>query len=231
MGNCVNCGKSLTFLNETYPLWDGTNERLCYKCRNKISSFIDGNTAAADFEADKHHFIEIGFTSQGLEYLRNYYEYTEGKGAWSLQEKKEQEYIREKNLKDKEVENRLNSLRNYDYDNHLMTTGYNFDGYVIRQYLRVISGEVVMGTGFLSELNASFSDFFGVESDRFAGKLSEAKQAAIRKLIGQSLAHGGNAIIGVDFDYINFSSNMIGVVANGTCVVVEKLSDPENNTI
>ena len=34
---------------------------------------------------------------------------------------------------------------------------------------------------------------------------------------------GGNAIIGIDFDYITFSNNMIGVVANGTAVRIEKL--------
>ena len=36
---------------------------------------------------------------------------------------------------------------------------------------------------------------------------------------------GGNAIIGVDFDYITFGNNMIGVVANGTSVVIEEIAD------
>ena len=38
----------------------------------------------------------------------------------------------------------------------------------------------------------------------------------------KSDAKGGNAIIGVDFDYITFHGNMIGVVANGTSVILEE---------
>lgn len=107
-------------------------------------------------------------------------------------------------------------------DNYMLTTGYDFDGYNIAKYIGVISGQVVLGTGFLSEFTASFADFFGVQSDKFATKLEEAKNAAVEKLIIKSAEKGGNAIIGVDFDYITFHGNMIGVVANGTSVVVEK---------
>ena len=33
---------------------------------------------------------------------------------------------------------------------------------------------------------------------------------------------GGNAVIAIDFDYITFQNNMIGVIANGTSVVIER---------
>lgn len=107
-------------------------------------------------------------------------------------------------------------------ENYMLTTGYDFHGYKICEYSGVISGQVVLGTGFLSEFTASFADFFGVESDKFANKLENAKNAALERLIVKSDAKGGNAIIGVDFDYITFHGNMIGVVANGTSVVIEK---------
>ena len=42
-------------------------------------------------------------------------------------------------------------------------------------------------------------------------------------MVEKSIDAGGNALIGVDFDYITFHGNMIGVVANGTSVIVEKL--------
>ena len=61
------------------------------------------------------------------------------------------------------------------------TTGFNFEGYTITSYLGIVSGQTVLGTGFLSEFKASFSDFFGVQSDAFADKLEEAKQAAMKK--------------------------------------------------
>ena len=109
-------------------------------------------------------------------------------------------------------------------NSHMLTTGYDFCGYTIKKYVRIVSGETVLGTGFLSELGAKVTDFLGVESDNLSKKLEVAKTTALEKLIRKSIGVGGNAIIGVDFDYINFSSNMIGVVANGTSVIIEKNS-------
>ena len=110
-------------------------------------------------------------------------------------------------------------------ENYMLTTGYEFEGYKIKNYMGVISGQVVLGTGFLSEFTASFADFFGEESNKFADKLENAKKAAIKRLIENSDKNGGNAIIGVDFDYITFKNNMIGVVANGTSVIIEKIEN------
>ena len=53
----------------------------------------------------------------------------------------------------------------------------------------------------------------------------EAKNAAKRRLVEQSVLAGGNAIIGVDFDYITFAGNMLGVSANGTSVTIEKMEE------
>ena len=106
---------------------------------------------------------------------------------------------------------------------HMITTGYNFEKYTIVDYKGVVSGQVVLGTGFLSEFTSSISDFFGTETKLFSNKLEKAKNAAMRNLIEKSALSGGNAIIGVDFDYIMFGNNMIGVVANGTSVIIEKM--------
>ncbi len=111
---------------------------------------------------------------------------------------------------------------NQKISQHTLTSGYNFEGYSIKKYNGVISGQVVMGTGFISEIKANFSDIFGVQSDAFANKLENTKHLAINKLISKSISLGGNAIIGIDFDYITFSNNMLGVSANGTSVIIEK---------
>lgn len=44
-------------------------------------------------------------------------------------------------------------------------------------------------------------------------------------MISNAIKQGGNALIGISFDYITFSSNMIGVVANGTVVEIVKQDD------
>lgn len=104
----------------------------------------------------------------------------------------------------------------------LLTTGYNFEDYSISKYIGVISGESVLGTGFLSELKAASADIFGVQSFSFSAKLKLAKNTATDNLKDECIKKGGNAIIGVDFDYLTFQNNMIGVIANGTAVIIEK---------
>lgn len=44
-------------------------------------------------------------------------------------------------------------------DDMLITTGYNFEGYVITQYIDVISASVVLGTGIFSSFGAAVADF------------------------------------------------------------------------
>ncbi len=129
--------------------------------------------------------------------------------------------------KSREYKEKVNEIKNINYKirSHMITTGYCFDDYRIIEYKGVISGQVVLGTGFLSEFASSLSDFFGTEANYFSDKLERAKDAAIQRLIKKSISLGSNAIIGIDFDYIMFANNMIGVVANGTSVVVEKSTE------
>lgn len=109
--------------------------------------------------------------------------------------------------------------------NHMLTSGYNFEGYKITSYNGIISGEIVIGTGFLSEITASINDFTGSTSEEFSSKMTKAKDMATTKMIKQSIRKGGNAIIGITFNYTPFGNNMIGVSANGTCVNIEKTKD------
>ncbi len=122
-----------------------------------------------------------------------------------------------------ETRTRIAEEQNVLKETQMLTTGFDFSGYKITKYIGVMSGEVVLGTGFLSEFSASISDLLGAESSAFAEKLESAKDAAIEKLKLKSAQKGGNAIIGIDFDYVTFASNMIGVIANGTSVVIEKM--------
>ena len=103
-----------------------------------------------------------------------------------------------------------------------VTTGYDFEGYQIVDYKGIVSGDIVLGTGFISEFAASWSDAFGTTSNTFAGKMKTAKQKALKQLMANAMITGANAVIGIDFDYTMFSNNMLGVSANGTAVVIRK---------
>ena len=105
-----------------------------------------------------------------------------------------------------------------------ITTTPTLDGHRVVRYLGIESVEVVIGTGPFSEFTAGVSDFFGARSTAFERKLQQAKDAALKKLRFLALRRGGNAIVGVDLDYTEFSGNRIGIIANGTVVQVERTS-------
>jgi uncharacterized protein YbjQ (UPF0145 family) len=107
-------------------------------------------------------------------------------------------------------------------NNILITSGYNFEGYSITEYFGFFSGECALGTGFLSTLGAGVADFLGTNSTMYSGKLKEAKEYAISRLVSQVQRTGGNAIIGLDVDYTTFSSDIMGVIVSGTAVKITK---------
>ena len=78
--------------------------------------------------------------------------------------------------KKKKIQRAENEKKDLDYreKTHMVTTGFQFEGYEIVSYLGIVAGEVVLGTGFLSEFTSSFADFFGVQSGMFEEKLETA---------------------------------------------------------
>ena len=116
----------------------------------------------------------------------------------------------------------ITSITDTKIDEHIVTTTQNVQGYIINKYIGLVSGETVIGTGFLSELDASFSDLFGVKNASYSNKIIEAKECAIKKMIANSIARGGNAIVGVSFEVLTFSRNLIGVSVNGTSVIIKE---------
>lgn len=106
---------------------------------------------------------------------------------------------------------------------HLITTGYNFDGYKIVKYINIVQSEIVLGTGFFSEISATVSDALGTTSTAMANKLLQAKREVKYILIQKSIRMGANATIGIDFDITTLRNNILVVSATGTAVVVEPL--------
>lgn len=112
------------------------------------------------------------------------------------------------------------------YIQHKLTTSGAFQEYKIIQHVGLVSGETVMGTGAVADFRAEFADAFGVASNAYSQKMKKAKEEAILDMISESIDKGGNAIVGVTFNYITFAgSNMIGVSVVGTSVVIEKVNE------
>ncbi len=104
-----------------------------------------------------------------------------------------------------------------------MTTTVGIDGYKVKRYIDIESVEIVIGTGIFSEFGGEISDFFGARSTAFERKLQKAKQTAFQKLKFKAFEKGGNAVIGVDIDYTEFSGNRVGLIVNGTIVAIEPI--------
>lgn len=107
-----------------------------------------------------------------------------------------------------------------ELDKIYITTTHNLDGYKVVKYIDIESVEIVIGTGFFSEFEGNVSDFFGKQSTEFENKLAQAKQAAFSILKRKAHEKKGNAVIGIDLDYTEFSGNRIGFIVNGTIVEV-----------
>lgn len=109
----------------------------------------------------------------------------------------------------------------------LLTTSPSFDGYRIKRYIAVLSGESVIGTGFFSDLGATVSDFLGTESDAMIQKLNKARNYAFERLVQKAEAAGANAIIGIEFDSSVLAANVLSIIVNGTAVEVEEIQKKE----
>jgi uncharacterized protein YbjQ (UPF0145 family) len=102
-----------------------------------------------------------------------------------------------------------------------VTTTSSIEGRRIKRYIDIESVEIVVGTGAFSEFAGDVSDFFGTRSTAFEVKLRKARKAAVDKLRYIAIERGGNAVVGVDLDFTEFSGNRVGIIANGTVVELE----------
>jgi|GEM_PF-934857 len=94
------------------------------------------------------------------------------------------------------------------------------------QICELVTAQTTTGTSILSELSASFADFFGAQSDVYNRKLRDGEnlcKAALRK---EAVQMGANAVIGVDIDYaeVGGAKGMVMVCMSGTAV---RLRNPE----
>ncbi len=190
------------------------DNQLCDSCYFSISSYLNIIKESNDVLEIENNYNQLINKVQSSAYFEAGKEYILNLAEGFIKDNKSsmQKAIRNKQIK----------------DGFLITTSNKFEKYEIVKYYGIASGSTVLGTGIFSELNASVSDFFGIEDDSFSDKLEQAKNCSIQKMINNAIKQGGNAIIGVSFDYITFSSNMLGVVANGTVVEIVKQDEQVN---
>jgi len=146
-----------------------------------------------------------------------------------------------KKIKDEEDEkanklkDEIQRTKNAKLANMLITSGFNFDGYTIVKYSGYISGddavEIDRGTsGAFFKANQAVN-----VKDMLMDSLAVIRRNALQELKEKAYDLGCNAVIGVDFDYINLDPEtanvhggttylpyIFGVTANGNAVIIKK---------
>lgn len=102
----------------------------------------------------------------------------------------------------------------------IITTTSTIEGYPVKQYLGVATGEVIMGANVVRDFLASITDIVGGRSGAYESKLQEARDAAMTEMQQKAQRIGANAIIGVDIDYEVIREGMLMVAVSGTAVII-----------
>ncbi len=88
------------------------------------------------------------------------------------------------------------------------------------EVIGMVTGQSTTGTGVVSEFTSSFTDLFGVQSDRYNKKLKAGEDLCFTQIRKQTLDLGGNAVIATDIDYseIGGDKGMLMVCMTGTAI-------------
>lgn len=95
------------------------------------------------------------------------------------------------------------------------------DGMPIEKYYGLVTANQVAGTGFFTDLTASFSDLFGGNSGAYRESMNGLCRDVTERLKEKAAELGANAIIGVSIDYDSISAksmSMFMVSIQGTAV-------------
>lgn len=104
----------------------------------------------------------------------------------------------------------------------IVSTTAALEGHPVREYLGVVTGEVIVGANVFRDFFASITDIVGGRSGKYEAVLSRARDEAMLEMKAKAAELGGNAVIGVDIDYevLGQNSSMLMVSVSGTAVAI-----------
>ncbi len=104
----------------------------------------------------------------------------------------------------------------------ILTTTPQIEGYTIKEYKGVVTGETIIGANFVKDFFAGIRDIVGGRSNSYEKVLREAKDTSFKEMEDRARAMGANAVVGIDIDYetIGETNSMLMVAVSGTAVVI-----------
>jgi uncharacterized protein YbjQ (UPF0145 family) len=102
----------------------------------------------------------------------------------------------------------------------IITTTPMVENRTVREYLGIVTGEVIVGANIFKDLFAGIRDIVGGRAGAYEGALRDARNEAFRELEAEAADRGADAVIGIDIDYEVVGSNgsMLMVSVSGTAV-------------
>jgi uncharacterized protein YbjQ (UPF0145 family) len=102
----------------------------------------------------------------------------------------------------------------------ILSTTPNVEGRPARDYLGIVTGEVIVGANIVKDLFAGIRDIVGGRSGAYEGTLRDARNQALDELAAEAEALGADAVVGIDLDYevVGANGSMLMVSASGTAI-------------
>jgi len=102
----------------------------------------------------------------------------------------------------------------------IITTTPTVEGRPIRDYLGIVTGEVIVGANIFKDLFAGIRDIVGGRAGAYESTLRSARQQAFRELEEEARSRGADAVVAVDIDYevVGQGGSMLMVSVSGTAV-------------
>lgn len=115
----------------------------------------------------------------------------------------------------------------YEKNMIILSTTNSLQGYDVKEYFGIITGEAILGANILKDLFASVRDVIGGRSKAYEEELQKAREVAQQEIKQAAMALGANAVLGVDIDYETVGANgsMMMVSITGTAVFVDKVTN------
>jgi uncharacterized protein YbjQ (UPF0145 family) len=102
----------------------------------------------------------------------------------------------------------------------ILATTPQIEGHPAREYLGIVTGEVIVGANIFKDLFAGIRDIVGGRAGAYESTLRDARREAFAELESEARALGADAVVGIDLDYevVGANGSMLMVSASGTAI-------------
>ena len=103
----------------------------------------------------------------------------------------------------------------------LLTTSPVIQNKEIVKYHGIVGVEVVLGANIFRDFFSVIRDIFGGRTRSYEYVFKKGRETVLKDLNTRAAEYGGNAVVGINFDYETIGRGILMVAATGTAVTVK----------